>query len=218
MRSGDVGWPVSEDGSDGSWKLGRPVELAWPKRGWGTPFSGFRFAVPEFMGFEGRAVYMDADMLVLGDVAELLERPMSAGITCCHFSRTDVSVIDCAWFKDKSWWPRISEMKASGWRVFEYLRLLQPRNAISATLPWEWNDCEGQIWTRSGKSRLIHYTSVPHQPYRPYESVRYSDVWPYHPNLQVGELWWNSYQDALHAMHGPVNGQRIFLDRAKARP
>jgi len=43
------------------------------KRMGGTNFGFVRFHVPEIFGFEGRAIYLDADQLVLGDIAELLE-------------------------------------------------------------------------------------------------------------------------------------------------
>ena len=43
----------------------------WNRGGWGTPFTCFRYAIPELMGFKGRALYMDVDILCLGDIAEL---------------------------------------------------------------------------------------------------------------------------------------------------
>ncbi len=41
-----------------------------PKR-WGTGFSLRRWMIPEFCNFEGRAIYLDADQLVIGDIWEL---------------------------------------------------------------------------------------------------------------------------------------------------
>jgi len=214
MRAGDPEWPVSEDGIPaGSWKLGRPVDLAWPKKGWGTPFSCFRFAVPELMAFTGRAVYLDADMLVLGDVAELLRFPMKAGYTCCHAKRTDTSVIDCEWFRGKKWWPTIKQMKPTGWRVYEFLNLLLPNKAISDTLPWAWNDCDGELFASHPKKvKLAHFTAIPTQPYRPYPSVNYSQVYPFHPCYDLGHLWWNTYLEALTAAHGEPEAIRIMQD------
>jgi lipopolysaccharide biosynthesis glycosyltransferase len=42
----------------------------------GYSFSGFRWAIPESCNFEGRAIYMDADVIVLCDIAELWSHPM----------------------------------------------------------------------------------------------------------------------------------------------
>lgn len=43
----------------------------WDTSTWATPFSGFRWSIPEHMGFEGRAIYMDSDMVILSDINKL---------------------------------------------------------------------------------------------------------------------------------------------------
>ncbi len=65
-----------------------PVEFSesWnPEQGWhpllesktplksGTRFSGWRWIVPELYGNQGKAIYLDADQLLLADIAELWE-------------------------------------------------------------------------------------------------------------------------------------------------
>ena len=35
----------------------------WNTKGWHTPFSGFRWAVPYLCNFKGRAIYTDVDMI-----------------------------------------------------------------------------------------------------------------------------------------------------------
>ena len=35
----------------------------WNTRGWGTPFTNFRYAIPELCNFEGKAIYMDCDQM-----------------------------------------------------------------------------------------------------------------------------------------------------------
>lgn len=153
------------------------------------------------MAFTGKAVYLDADMLVLGDVAELLRVKTTTGYTCCHEKRTDVSVIDCEWFRGKKWWPSIAQMKPTGWRVFEYLNLLLPQRAIAAKLPWAWNDCDGELFKTHPKTvKLVHYTTVPDgQPYRPYPSITYPPNYPFCKNEKAGHLWWDTYREALLA-------------------
>ena len=49
----------------------------WHTEKWATPFSGFRWAIPEYCSFSGRAIYMDADMVVLDDIAKLWQHPIS---------------------------------------------------------------------------------------------------------------------------------------------
>lgn len=217
MRAEDgPDWLVSDKGALGAWTLGRPIHLAWPKTGWGTPFSGFRFAVPEMMGFQGTAIYLDADMLVLGDLAELLTYKRPTGYTCCHVVRTDVSVIDCGWFKGKPWWPSVAQMRTSGWCVPQYLGLLHGHNGVSAAVPWEWNDCEGGIFERDPKRvRLIHYTGVPDQPYRPYPEVEYPKAFPFSRHAMIGHLWWETYREALAAEFGAAQAAEMVERRIR---
>lgn len=190
MRSGEGIWSSSEDGKNGTWRLGRPVNQAWPKIGWGTPFSGFRFAIPEVHGFAGRAVYMDVDMLVLGDVAELLSVQMPRPWVCCHPAMSDVSVIDCASFIDKGW-PTIEELKMFPGKCYHHMQRLNKLGLVSDSLPWDWNCRDsGDEWKES--TRLLHYTSVPHQPWHPYETVRYIP----HPKKRWVEKWFSEKQEA----------------------
>ena len=38
---------------------------------WATPFSVFRWAIPHVCNFEGKAIYMDVDMIARDDIAKL---------------------------------------------------------------------------------------------------------------------------------------------------
>lgn len=182
---------VSERRHDNAWVIGRPVDLAWPKRGWGTPFSGFRFAIPEMMGFTGRAVYMDVDMLVLGDVAELATMPLVRPWTAWHPYITDVSVIDCSAFApDKlRCWPSIQDMRCSGRIVREYCTMMLREGVSGPGLPWSWNcrdsDCAAAGYKIPDGVKLLHFTSVPHQPWRPYGTVAYAE----HPIAEWVQAW-----------------------------
>jgi len=139
-------------------------------------------------------------MLVLDDIGELWDlRPRAGfGIRAVAWQRTDSSVWDCSWFRDKQWWPAIKKMKPSGARVFEYITLLRNFNAVDESLPRGWNDCDGKLYAaRPEEVKLEHYTAVPTQPYRPYPTVDYKHkTWPYHPCYEVGQLWWDEYDKA----------------------
>lgn len=98
-RQVDITWmqlsrdPVSPFYSDGP--------HGWQTRFWTTPFSCFRWAVPALCGFEGRAIYMDSDIIVLGDIGELWDQPLPAGKVVVakagkHGQRLCVSKWDCA--------------------------------------------------------------------------------------------------------------------------
>ncbi len=42
-----------------------------------TEFSNYRFLIPEICGHEGRAIFLDSDMVCLGDIAEFFDQPMN---------------------------------------------------------------------------------------------------------------------------------------------
>lgn len=186
MRSGDgPDWLTSDRGAPGTWKIGQPGNTAW-SRGWGTPFSSFRFAIPEKMGFLGRAIYLDADMLVLGDVRELLELPTTKAVTCCRGPRTDVMILDCARFRtmQAGTWPTVSWMMETGLMPQHYVQMLLMAYEVDQSLPPAWNVCDsGDKWTQ--ESKLLHFTTVPTQPWRPYPTINYQP----HPTKTWVERW-----------------------------
>lgn len=71
----------------------RPVELTWMKQthdrksfwhgwntsSWSTPFTGFRWGIPAACKYQGRAIYMDSDVIIMADIAELFDQPMLPG-------------------------------------------------------------------------------------------------------------------------------------------
>ena len=46
-----------------------------PRNGQRTGFSFSRFCIPKLAGYRGKAIYMDADMLVFRDIRELWDIP-----------------------------------------------------------------------------------------------------------------------------------------------
>lgn len=190
MRAGDPGFEVNNGPHPTAWNIGHEPGVVWPKKGWGTTFSCFRFAIPELMGFTGRAVYMDADMLVLGDVKELLELPTPKPWVTCHHRITDVSVLDCAGFRIPQW-PSIAQMRPEGRPAFYTVELLNRLGLISATLPWDWN-CRDSNDEIKPSTRLLHYTTVPWQPYHPYPTVKYMP----HPKPGWVRMWFDAKAEA----------------------
>jgi hypothetical protein len=195
MRAGDPGWEVSATGENGSWCIGRDPGQAWPKHGWGTDFSAFRCAIPEAAGFEGVHIYLDADMLVLGDIAELLDLPRSGPWLCLSNARTDVSVIDCSAFRDQEWWPALADMKPSGRHLPHYRQILIQHGMIDQSLPGCWNTCDDR-WRPVQGAKLLHYTVVPTQPWHPYRTVRYMP----HINQEWVAIWSQYEQESRAAL------------------
>ena len=43
----------------------------WNRSTWGTPFTCYRYAVPHLMGYKGKAIYTDVDMINYRDISAL---------------------------------------------------------------------------------------------------------------------------------------------------
>src|SRR6056297_2579541 len=41
-----------------------------------TEFSNYRFLIPEICNHQGRAIFLDSDMVCLGDIAKFFDQPM----------------------------------------------------------------------------------------------------------------------------------------------
>jgi hypothetical protein len=164
-----------------------------------TPFSFSRFLIPELMGYQGRAIYMDSDMLVFADIAELFNLNLEGrhvGVT-----RQDripdrwlgneefkvgrqysVMVIDCencAWNIDKI----IDDLDRGVYSYADLLHDLVIEDAASVleTLDPRWNSLE---FYEQESTKNLHFTVVPTQP------------WKY-PKSEFGELWYNAFAEAI---------------------
>jgi len=129
----------------------------------------YRFAVPEACGYKGRAIYLDASMVALGDIQELYEREMEGKGALARKSDseswdTSLMLLDCEALKQ--------------WRVREWAALINAglvsfhgtlqgrRSALNhndfAPLPERWNDgdkCDEE-------TKIIHYARLPTQPWK----------------------------------------------------
>lgn len=147
-----------------------------------TTFSYARFTIPEAMGDSGRAIYLDSDMVVLSDIAELGRVSMSPRSTLLTPSQSAVMVIDCA----VGW--RISEfvqrMDEGSLTYAELMNLKRPdvHGPAVRALSADWN-CTDR-W--SDTIRLLHFTNMKSQPW----------LKAGHP---LGHIWERELTDAIGA-------------------
>ena len=172
MRAGEGAfkdWNTGQDGKPG-WKRGR-----WP-----TNFSNFRLAVAELAGWEGHAIYLDSDMLVLGDVAELFQYREGA-YTTTNRKRSEVAVIDCAGMKGHV--PSLKALMLSEKSLGQYRNALHQAGILTTGIPPEWNVLD-QVTPN------MHFTDMRTQPWKPWpERFEYPD----HPCPKAVDLW-NRYE------------------------
>ncbi len=148
----DITW-MRADASEGPW-------AGWDRRRWATPFSGYRWAVPEAAGHEGRAIYMDNDVLVLGDLAELWHADLGGKPIMARWpGRLCVSVFDCASAREVL--PSIEAMRGDS-GAHARLQDTIGREHIAKLDP-RWNCLDGEDMPLEAIKGL-HFTDMSTQP------------------------------------------------------
>jgi hypothetical protein len=164
-----------------------------------TPFSFARFAIPEYCNYQGRAVYLDSDMLVFDDIAELAVLPFGdARVLCTYQAEPPAAWKDSTWFHPgRQFSVMVLDCERLDWDVrtivggldtgrYTYSDLMfemcvVPDGQVADSVPAAWNHLEHY---EEGVTKLLHYTVVPLQPWR-------SDDNP------LGWLWERAYRDAV---------------------
>jgi hypothetical protein len=161
-----------------------------PKNQPRTGFSFVRFLIPALCNYGGRAIYLDADMLVFADIAKLwLSRLDEADILCAEQAgrngrvrQYSVMLMNCS----KLRWNIEDIVAGFDEGKYDYAKLMYefcivPPDRIAPTLPYEWNSLE---FYEKGKTCLIHYTDMPTQPWVSSKNKR-------------GILWYQSLREGI---------------------
>ena len=147
------------------------------RRRWLTGFTNYRFAIPEFSGNCGRAIYNDVDQIYLTDPGELFDHDLQGhGFLTIAPNDSSVMVMDC-------------KKMATVWSLetakFEKKNTLVQR-ALDVPNLWghlepEWNARDEEY--QEGQSKVLHYTALHTQPWQPfpqefvYQKSPVGDVW-----------------------------------------
>ena len=153
-----------------------------------TEFSFARFAIPALCGHQGRALYMDSDMLVFADIAPLFDIDFGPakvliehGADLGKGKQAAVMMLDCS----RLGWDVAEIVGGLGTRYgYNQLMSLTPLLApleIGDGIPNGWNDLDV---FRPGITRNLHYTEIRWQPW----------VYPCHPH---GGLWVQALRELM---------------------
>ena len=97
----DITWMRQTNDQSSPWS-------GWNSSQWFTPFSGFRWAIPEICGFQGRALYTDVDMINFKDISELFKSDL----------------------RGKPFGSRVVKMQNIAFPSFNFQNLIELRNPI----------------------------------------------------------------------------------------
>ena len=188
-RDLDIVWMQQTDDKNSYWH-------GWNSKNWSTPFSGFRWGIPHYCNFEGRAIYTDCDMINLRDIGDLwdLDIPEDKCMLArdgVRFGGKEFCVIlfDNAKFKHKIA-PAI-EWKHVDFAHQHYMQNFIRTNVVGDLDP-RWNCHDGDdldiddIWQ-------LHYTNMATQPWRPEWYVGETEE---HPRHDLVKLFWDTFEES----------------------
>lgn len=167
----------------------RELEITWmqsvpgsPWYGWNrerhtTPFSAFRWSLPERCDFAGEAIYCDSDFLFLADIGELWDQPIPPHKVVIakgpsHGQRLCVCKWDCSLAKEIL--PPVAELRRDAGthrRLMEWFAKHQEYVEPFAGGDWNCLDLE-PFDLHAPTTKAVHYTGIPTQPHLKYALPR----------------------------------------------
>ncbi len=151
--------------------------VGFKKDKWTTGFTNYRFAIPYFCENQGKAIYNDVDQIYFSDPGELFDTNLNGhGFLAISQSESSVLLLDC-------------ERMGSVWTLQEAQHLSKKallRKALSkphlfGEISPLWNSRDEEF--RPNQSKLLHFTTLHTQPWRPfpkrfiYDRHPFADVW-----------------------------------------
>lgn len=140
----------------------------WQTQFWTTPFSGFRWAVPELCGYQGRAIYLDSDIIVLGDIGELWDTPLGTGKVAAakggqHGQRLCVSLWDCG--AAETALPPLAKLRDDPHSHRSLMRYFAShQEMVGPFFGGDWNVLDLEPFDLdNSRVKALHYTGIPTQ-------------------------------------------------------
>lgn len=155
---------------------------------WSTPFSGFRWAIPEYCNFEGRAIYTDVDMLNFHDIGELFDMDMGDNWILARDGKRFggkefcVMLFDCSKFNGRMM--PSNEWKKEPTAHHQFINTFSNQNnPYVGNLDPAWNSHDRDVFP----FKQLHYTNMPTQPWKP---AWFTGEPQDHPHQDLVELFW----------------------------
>lgn len=141
--------------------------LGWQTSMWATPFSGFRWAIPEYCQFKGRAIYCDSDVIFMDDIAKLFDQPFDKNKSVMARGqgswRYCVSLWDCEAVRPNMMPVESLKANSQGHRVMAGSFTGAP---FTQSFIGNWNCLDGERYENlhDPEIKAIHYTVMANQP------------------------------------------------------
>jgi lipopolysaccharide biosynthesis glycosyltransferase len=160
-----------------------------------TEFSLYRYLIPELCNFQGRAIYLDSDMICFADIGELFDTPLEGFDFLAKAEAyqengaalwgPSVMLMDCSRVRfDLE--QIFSEIDSGVYTYTEFSRFAKKFLAVHpyriGALDPRWNEFD----RADGSTKLIHYTNLYTQPWK----------YPAHP---YGRVWFSYFREARNS-------------------
>jgi hypothetical protein len=154
-------------------------------------FCRYRYAVPGFAGYSGRAIYNDVDQIYCADPALLFDQDLNgAAVLGTEDPDSPVLLLDCAQLQNV--WPLETARKR---QRAGYFRRAAEAAGLWGTLDRSWYAADEAF--RPGTSRLLHFRREHTRPWQPApDRFRYAEH-------SFGDLW--------HALEREADAQQFTL-------
>jgi hypothetical protein len=185
----------------------------WNTKTWATPFSALRWGIPAACKFEGRAIYMDSDMIALADIAALWNQPIPDGKALLAKGGSEViscvMLMDCARMRGVV--PPIDELKGVK-GAYRHARGKIAHAAANYSGNWNCRDGENYKTIHDPDVKVLHYTAIPTQPNHRHARARLkAEGKPHwfpgpdkpHPRAEVTALFDAMLAESIAAGRGP---------------
>ena len=164
----DLTWMRLSRDPNSFWYSDPQKKKGWRTDRWATPFSALRWGIPAVCNYEGKAIYMDVDMIAMADIAELWNQPITSGAMLSKPEAICVTMYDCA--KMKKYLPPIEQIKQP-YQYREVRRKVLSSNCVQRYKD-NWNcldlrkDGGGEYSNlHDPEIKILHFTQIPTQPH-----------------------------------------------------
>lgn len=144
-------------------------DKGWQTKEWATPFSGFRWAIPNRCNFSGRAIYTDSDVIFMADIAELWGQVIKPGKVALAKGgsswRYCVSLWDC--YEAAEHGRPIDRLRTdpNAHRSMGTYYANNPQLTQAFVGDWNCLDGDGHRDLKDGMVKALHYTAMDSQPH-----------------------------------------------------
>ncbi|NHB58716.1 glycosyl transferase [Acinetobacter sp. 194] len=206
----DIIWMQLSRDASSFWYTDTQRKQGWRTEKWATPFSGFRWAIPSYCGYEGRAIYMDTDVIVLSDLYELWTHPIEGNaIVAAKGDKSTARLCTCVWDceKAKTILPNIELVKNDPDSHKNLMKMIKEHPGYVEPYQDHYNCIDGEALDLS-EIKILHYsdmgTQFSHKYALPRLKQNHAEHWFdgeifEHPRQDLATLFDQYYQEAINA-------------------